>query len=189
MTREAGAKDPLHGITLEKILNELVEYYGWEQLAVWVKIDCFAFEPSITSSLRFLRRVPWARAKVEALYRELPKQTGGKPVPAPALKFSEVPICIRAQVKLFPQMDKPVVESALHAAIKKYFDSLKTAGSPVLVSKIAGVIMSVDGVEKLETFNFFPEDEGVRSPYPSDLKMGRLEVPVMGKVVFLLRAS
>tara|TARA_B100000745_G_scaffold75473_1_gene45647 strand:- start:768 stop:1010 length:243 start_codon:yes stop_codon:yes gene_type:complete len=60
--------NPLHGITLEKVLNELVEHYGWEQLAERVSINCFKNDPSIKSSLKFLRKTPWAREKVEALY-------------------------------------------------------------------------------------------------------------------------
>lgn len=61
-------KDPLHGITLEMILNELVDFYGWEQLGNMITIRCFTHEPSIKSSLHFLRRTPWARTKVENLY-------------------------------------------------------------------------------------------------------------------------
>lgn len=60
--------DPLHGVTLEKLLTELVGALGWEELGRRVPINCFRFEPSISSSLRFLRKTPWARAKVEALY-------------------------------------------------------------------------------------------------------------------------
>jgi uncharacterized protein (DUF2132 family) len=60
--------DPLHGITLEKILTILVENYGWDTLAEHVNIRCFMFDPSIKSSLQFLRRTPWARTKVEQLY-------------------------------------------------------------------------------------------------------------------------
>lgn len=60
--------DPLHGVTLEKLLTELVTEFGWERLGREVPINCFRFEPSITSSLRFLRKTPWARAKVESLY-------------------------------------------------------------------------------------------------------------------------
>ena len=56
------SKDPLHGITLEKILEALVAHHGWAGLAGRVNINCFKFEPSITSSLRFLRRTPWARS-------------------------------------------------------------------------------------------------------------------------------
>jgi len=60
--------NPLHGITLEKILVYLVDYYGWEKLADWIDIRCFMFDPSIKSSLKFLRKTPWARTKVENLY-------------------------------------------------------------------------------------------------------------------------
>ena len=66
---EAGRKqDPMHGITLETLLTELVEQYGWEVLAQQIPINCFSKNPSVASSLKFLRRTPWARAKVEALY-------------------------------------------------------------------------------------------------------------------------
>lgn len=61
-------KDPLHGKTLEMILNELVDFYGWEQLGFMIKINCFNSDPSIKSSLKFLRRTEWARKKVEDLY-------------------------------------------------------------------------------------------------------------------------
>lgn len=60
--------DPLHGITLERIVTELVEHFGWAELGVQVRIRCFTDNPSITSSLKFLRRTPWAREKVESLY-------------------------------------------------------------------------------------------------------------------------
>lgn len=60
--------NPLHGVTLETIVTQLVEYYGWEELGDIIDINCFRNEPSIKSSLKFLRRTPWARAKVEALY-------------------------------------------------------------------------------------------------------------------------
>lgn len=62
------ANNPLHGLTLETILRRLVHHYGFEELARLVPVNCFKFEPSITSSLKFLRRVPWARAQVEQLY-------------------------------------------------------------------------------------------------------------------------
>lgn len=62
--------DPLHGVTLEKLLQELVAAFGWAELGRRIPVNCFRFEPSLTSSLRFLRRTPWARAKVEDLYRE-----------------------------------------------------------------------------------------------------------------------
>ncbi|MFL4555002.1 VF530 family DNA-binding protein [Yersinia kristensenii] len=62
------SKDPLHGITLEQLLTKLVEHYGWEELAHRIRINCFISDPSIKSSLKFLRRTPWARTKVEELY-------------------------------------------------------------------------------------------------------------------------
>jgi uncharacterized protein (DUF2132 family) len=67
------SKDPLHGVTLEKLLTVLVEEYGWKGLAQRVPVRCFMFDPSIKSSLTFLRKTPWARAKVEELYRGLPR--------------------------------------------------------------------------------------------------------------------
>ena len=60
--------NPLHGITLKMIVEQLVETYGWEELAVRIRINCFYENPSISSSLKFLRKTPWARAKVEELY-------------------------------------------------------------------------------------------------------------------------
>jgi uncharacterized protein (DUF2132 family) len=60
--------NPLHGITLEMILNHLVKYFGWEELGRRIRINCFISDPSIMSSLKFLRKTPWARAKVEQLY-------------------------------------------------------------------------------------------------------------------------
>ena len=64
----APSRDPLHGITLEKLLNELVDYFGWRELGQRIPIRCFNSDPSIASSLKFLRKTPWARAKVEGLY-------------------------------------------------------------------------------------------------------------------------
>lgn len=65
---QSQSKDPLHGITLERLLTELVEEYGWEEMARRIEIRCFMFEPSIKSSLTFLRKTPWARTKVEEMY-------------------------------------------------------------------------------------------------------------------------
>jgi uncharacterized protein (DUF2132 family) len=62
------SKDPLHGVTLENIIKNLIEYYGWEELGKLIPIRCFDTDPSITSSLKFLRKTPWARTKVERLY-------------------------------------------------------------------------------------------------------------------------
>ena len=61
-------QDPLHGITLKMVMNRLVEHYGWEELARRINIKCFSNEPSINSSLKFLRKVAWARKEVEKLY-------------------------------------------------------------------------------------------------------------------------
>ncbi len=65
---EQQSKDPLHGKTLETILNFLVEEYGWEDLGWRINIRCFNEDPSVQSSLKFLRRTPWAKTKVENLY-------------------------------------------------------------------------------------------------------------------------
>lgn len=61
-------KNPLHGITLAQIVTELVEHYGWPRLGTEIDVRCFQVDPSVASSLKFLRRTPWARAKVESLY-------------------------------------------------------------------------------------------------------------------------
>ena len=60
--------NPLHGITLERLLNELVAQMGWEAMGQAIPIRCFTHDPSVSSSLKFLRRTPWARDKVEQLY-------------------------------------------------------------------------------------------------------------------------
>lgn len=62
------SNDPLHGKTLEMIVTHLVEMYGWEELAQRIPVNCFKSNPSINSSLKFLRKTPWARKKVEDLY-------------------------------------------------------------------------------------------------------------------------
>jgi len=64
----AQPNNPLHGLTLEAIVTRLVERYGWEELGLRIPIRCFTHDPSLKSSLVFLRRTPWARQKVEALY-------------------------------------------------------------------------------------------------------------------------
>lgn len=64
----AGPQNPLHGITLERMVTELQAHYGWEMLGRIIQINCFNWQPSIKSSLTFLRRTPWARQKVEQLY-------------------------------------------------------------------------------------------------------------------------
>jgi len=65
---EQQPNNPLHGITLEQIVNSLVEQYGWSGLGKRINIRCFRNDPSVKSSLRFLRKTPWARTKVEDLY-------------------------------------------------------------------------------------------------------------------------
>ena len=62
------SSDPLHGVTLERLLTELVDHHGWREMGRRVPIRCFLFDPSIKSSLTFLRRNPWARTKVEEIY-------------------------------------------------------------------------------------------------------------------------
>ena len=62
------ARNPLHGVTLEAMLNELVAHFGWPELGLQINIRCFTSDPSVGSSLRFLRKTPWAREKVEGLY-------------------------------------------------------------------------------------------------------------------------
>ncbi len=64
----AQPKNPLHGLTLETIVSALVDYFGWAGLAEQVPVRCFAVDPSVASSLKFLRKTPWAREKVESLY-------------------------------------------------------------------------------------------------------------------------
>ena len=66
--------NPLHGITLKMILEELVEHYGWKEMDQRIRIQCFYKDPTISSSLKFLRRTPWARKKVEDLYLEMKKK-------------------------------------------------------------------------------------------------------------------
>lgn len=62
------ANNPLHGVTLEQLVTQLEKHYGWEGLAKRININCFKSEPSVKSSLKFLRRTPWAREQVEKLY-------------------------------------------------------------------------------------------------------------------------
>ena len=75
------SRNPLHGITLERMLTELVDHFGWEDLGERIRIRCFISDPSIPSSLKFLRRTLWAREKVESLYlfmlREKARQARG----------------------------------------------------------------------------------------------------------------
>ncbi len=66
---DANSKDPLHGLTLEKIVTHLYESYGWEELGQAIPVNCFLINPSVQSSLKFLRKTPWARTKVESFYK------------------------------------------------------------------------------------------------------------------------
>lgn len=68
------SKNPLHGITLEQILINLVKHYGWSLLGAYINIRCFNENPSLQSSLKFLRKTPWARKKVENLYIDMLKE-------------------------------------------------------------------------------------------------------------------
>ena len=71
------SSDPLHGITLEMILRHLVDHYGWKEMGAQINIKCFNEHPSVISSLKFLRKTPWARRKVEDLYLAALRE-GGK---------------------------------------------------------------------------------------------------------------
>jgi uncharacterized protein (DUF2132 family) len=68
MNEHHQTKNPLHSVTLEQMITELVEHFGWPALGQRVRIRCFTSDPSIASSLKFLRKTPWARAEVESLY-------------------------------------------------------------------------------------------------------------------------
>lgn len=72
------ANNPLHGITLEMMLTRLVEHYGWEELGLIIDIRCFNYDPSIKSSLTFLRKNEWARTKVEKLYLRMQKKLNSR---------------------------------------------------------------------------------------------------------------
>lgn len=78
------SKDPLHGMTLEAIVNALVAHFGWEKLAKLININCFKSDPSVKSSLKFLRRTPWARKEVEDLYIDMVETTNEAPQDLPA---------------------------------------------------------------------------------------------------------
>ncbi len=72
---EKQVNNPLHGITLEQIVNSLVDHYGWNELGKRINIRCFTNDPSVKSSLKFLRKTPWARTKVEELFIATQKKT------------------------------------------------------------------------------------------------------------------
>ncbi len=78
----AQPKNPLHGVTLEEIVNQLVAHFGWPELGVQVRIRCFQDNPSVGSSLKFLRKTPWARAQVESLYLFMLREQKRRGTPA-----------------------------------------------------------------------------------------------------------
>jgi len=75
------SRDPLHGVTLERLLTELVDHFGWDELGRRIPVRCFQYDPSVKSSLTFLRKTPWARTKVEMLYVDWKKSTASAKVP------------------------------------------------------------------------------------------------------------
>ena len=89
------SRDPLHGVTLERLLTELVAEFGWDELGDRVPVRCFRFDPSIKSSLTFLRKTPWARARVEEIYvrwkarTTQPATAATKPPPTPPAASAE----------------------------------------------------------------------------------------------------
>ena len=72
------SNDPLHGVTLEQIVTRLAERLGWEELGHLIPVNCFRFDPSVRSSLKFLRKTPWARKKVEELYVAMVAEDGSR---------------------------------------------------------------------------------------------------------------
>jgi len=77
--QQSQPNNPLHGYTLETIVTRLVAYYGWYELGGRIRINCFNTEPSIKSSLKFLRKTPWARKEVEALFLEMQRELASDP--------------------------------------------------------------------------------------------------------------
>ncbi len=106
--------NPLHGVTLETILNELVNCYGWDSLGQQINVRCFIYQPSMVTSLKFLRRTPWAREKVESLYLAMLRQ---KPVPRVLAVATDI-----AQAPLAQEHSK--AEPAATAAIMTYEEHL-----------------------------------------------------------------
>ena len=87
----AGPNNPLHGVKLETIVTQLVEYYGWEELGERIRINSFNTDPSVKSSLKFLRKTPWAREKVEQLYLYILPRLRNPTSPSPAMAEEPVP--------------------------------------------------------------------------------------------------
>ena len=86
---EFKSKDPLHGVTLERIVTELSERYGWEELGRRIEIRCFLFDPSVKSSLTFLRKTPWARAKARLLKEPHPPSDACSTLSPPVAPLSD----------------------------------------------------------------------------------------------------
>lgn len=86
-------KNPLHGLTLEAIVTALADHYGWEELGQRIPVRCFNVDPSVGSSLRFLRKTPWAREKVEGLYLFMLREErrAGRVQPTPAASRPRTP--------------------------------------------------------------------------------------------------
>jgi uncharacterized protein (DUF2132 family) len=83
-SRSVQPRNPLHGMTLEAIVRALEAHYGWSELGVRIPVRCFTHEPSITSSLKFLRKTPWAHEKVEGLYLFMLRDAGRTEHPPPS---------------------------------------------------------------------------------------------------------
>ncbi|WP_394204059.1 VF530 family DNA-binding protein [Shewanella waksmanii] len=99
--------NPLHGVKLENLLNDLVDHYGWEELGRRIDIRCFNHDPSIKSSLKFLRKTPWAREKVEYLYLKMNKL----PLPKPKQTQARQPQAAPKQTSENKSAAKPQVNS------------------------------------------------------------------------------
>ena len=108
-------KDPLHGVKLEQILNELVAEYGWSGLHQRIAVNCFRSDPSIKSSLKFLRKTPWARQKTEALYLKMKGYSASKrATKTEAVRDAEVRRTLKAN-----RETKPVAGADPWAAARK----------------------------------------------------------------------
>ncbi|QYJ77665.1 VF530 family DNA-binding protein [Shewanella acanthi] len=117
------ANNPLHGIKLETIVTELVEHYGWEELAERITIRCFTHDPSIKSSLRFLRKTDWAREKVEYLYLKMKK------LPLPAPKTAVAPI--KAANKSAKPAGRPEAKAASQVNKKPVSNTASDSAEPI----------------------------------------------------------
>ncbi|MCX6978616.1 MAG: VF530 family protein [Verrucomicrobia bacterium] len=97
-------RDPLHGLTLEAILRQLVERHGWEELGRWIPVRCLLYDPSIKSSLTFLRKTPWARTKIESWFTAEADQY---PSPTPTIVRSPTPPVSPTKSTDLPTPHKP----------------------------------------------------------------------------------